>query len=89
MPKKDVDVPRRSEKGRQARNVILVVKSLKKEAQVAVEKLKAKLESKGCGNGVGTGHGTLGIAGTAAVPAPSCWDAMAPGAVEVDVVVGT
>ena len=85
--KNSVEVPMSREKGRQARNVMLVVKSEKNELHDAVEKLKDRLESNGWGNGVGTGQGGLGIAGTAvdAVPAPSCWGAVVWGA---DVVVG-
>lgn len=73
-PKKVVEVPSKREKGRHALNVIFVVKDEKKSPQVEVEKLKDRLESNGCGNGVGTGQAGLGIAGATEedVPAPSC-----------------
>lgn len=90
ISKKLEEVPRSRENGRQARKVILVVKSEKKLEHVVVEKLNERLESKGCGNGVGTGHGGEGIAGTAvdAAPAPSCCGDVVPGADVVAVGVG-
>jgi hypothetical protein len=79
--KKVLDVPNRSEKGRHALKVMFVAKEEKKLLQAGVEKLEDRLESNGCGNGVGTGQGGLGIAGaTEEIPAPSCWGVVVPGA---------